>query len=69
MKTAAVALNVIFLIWAISTGGSGVALFLWAAVDLILGMLWLVARLTKSECPVCGAEVPRDLIECNALRL
>jgi hypothetical protein len=65
LKTTTVVLNVIFLIWVIATGGSGVALFLWAAVDLILGMLWLVARLTKSECPTCGTVVRRDRVECN----
>jgi hypothetical protein len=64
--TAAVSLNLIFLIWVIASGGSGVALFLWAAVDVILGMLWFVARLTKSECPVCGSNVRRDADECRS---
>ena len=62
----AVTLNLLFIVWVIASGGSGVALFLWAAVDIILGMLWMLARLTISECPGCGRNVHRDASECSA---
>jgi hypothetical protein len=46
--------------------GIGVALIivLWALGDVILGVLWLVTRPRRRDCPVCGNSVRRGLTRC-----
>lgn len=38
----------------------------WAAIDVILGVLWLVTRQTTRQCPVCGSSVPTGAVICGA---
>jgi hypothetical protein len=47
--------------------GIGVALIigLWVAVDLILGILWLITRRKTRDCPVCGNDVKRGQTRCK----
>mgnify|MGYP001174605836 CR=1 FL=1 len=50
--------------------GSGIAtifiIFLWAAADVILGIVWLVTnRSGKRDCPSCGKSVKRGLTTCQ----
>lgn len=37
---------------------------LWVAVDVILGVLWMVTR--GRECPVCGRRVRRGDVICGS---
>ena len=41
-------------------------IFLWAAADVILGIVWLVTnRSGKRDCPSCGKSVKRGLTTCQ----
>jgi hypothetical protein len=42
----------------------GIIIFIWAAVDVILGIVWLITRPTKRHCPVCGTNVRKGQTEC-----
>lgn len=46
----------------------GVALIiaLWAAVDVILGVLWLVTRPKRRDCPVCGNSMRKGVTSCTS---
>lgn len=51
---------------AVGTGiGVIVIIFLWALVDVILGVLWLITRSKKRQCPVCGNDVKKGLTACG----
>jgi hypothetical protein len=39
-------------------------LFLWAMVDVILGVTWLVTNKSKRSCPACGQNVKKGLTVC-----
>ena len=39
-------------------------LFLWAMVDVILGVTWLVTNKNKRTCPACGQTVKKGLTVC-----
>jgi hypothetical protein len=45
--------------------GVGIVIFFWVAVDLILGVIWLITdrRLTR-DCPVCGNDVKKGVTVC-----
>jgi hypothetical protein len=47
--------------------GIGVALIigLWVAVDLILGLLWLITRPKRRDCPVCGFAAKKGVTVCR----
>ncbi|MGZ5408310.1 MAG: hypothetical protein ACXWDG_11075 [Aeromicrobium sp.] len=46
--------------------GVGIIVFLWAFVDIILGILWLVTRpKDRRACPVCGTDVKTGLTVCS----
>jgi zinc-ribbon domain len=44
--------------------GAGIIIFLWALVDVILGVIWLITRPKRRECPACGTEVKRGVTRC-----
>jgi amino acid transporter len=44
--------------------GVGIIIVLWAFVDIILGVLWLVTRRKGRACPVCGTEVKTGVTVC-----
>jgi hypothetical protein len=48
--------------------GTGIGVFLiivlWALGDVILGVLWLVTRPRRRDCPVCGNGVRRGVTQC-----
>jgi hypothetical protein len=48
--------------------GTGIAVFgvvvLWALVDVILGVVWMVTRGSKRACPVCGNSVKKGMVVC-----
>ncbi len=46
--------------------GIGIIIFLWAAADVILGIVWLITRPNKRHCPVCGSSVRKGQTECVA---
>ena len=37
----------------------------WAAVDIVLGILWLVTNKNQRSCPVCGKRVKPGKIVCR----
>lgn len=41
-------------------------LFLWALVDVILGVIWVVTNKNKRTCPACGHNVKKGLLGCPA---
>jgi hypothetical protein len=45
--------------------GIGLVLFLWALVDVILGVIWLVTNKSKRTCPACGRNVKKGLLVCT----
>ena len=46
--------------------GIGLVLFLWALVDIILGVIWLVTNRKKTrECPICGYDVKKGVTSCK----
>lgn len=46
--------------------GVGIVIFFWAAVDAILGVIWLVTRSRGRTCPVCGSNVKRGYTQCRS---
>ena len=44
--------------------GIGIVIFLWALVDVILGVIWLVTNKAKRTCPACGRNVRKGLLIC-----
>lgn len=48
--------------------GAGVIILIvvWALVDVILGVLWLVTRPHTRTCPVCGNSVHRGVTRCGS---
>jgi len=50
----------------VGTGiGVGLIIGLWAAGDVILGVLWLITRPHTRTCPACGDSVRRRLTRCS----
>jgi hypothetical protein len=45
--------------------GIGLVVFLWALVDVILGVIWLVTNKSKRTCPACGRNVKKGLLVCT----
>jgi len=45
--------------------GVGLVIFLWAAVDVILGIIWLVTNRSQRDCPICGRSVKKGLTKCG----
>jgi hypothetical protein len=45
--------------------GIGLIIFLWALVDVILGVIWLVTNKSKRTCPACGRNVKKGLLVCT----
>ena len=39
-------------------------LFLWAMIDVILGVTWVVTNKNKRSCPACGQNVKKGLTVC-----
>jgi len=51
---------------AIGAGVGGILIFvLWALGDVILGVIWLVTRSTKRNCPACGNAVKKGKTTCG----
>lgn len=46
--------------------GIGLVIFLWALVDVILGVVWLVTNKSKRTCPACGRNVKKGLLVCTS---
>src|SRR5689334_17902165 len=44
--------------------GIGLIIFLWALVDVILGVIWLVTNKGKRTCRACGRNVKKGLLTC-----
>lgn len=38
--------------------------FLWAMVDVILGVTWVVTNKNKRSCPACGHNVRKGIVVC-----
>ena len=50
---------------AIAAGiGMGLIIFLWAIVDVILGLIWLVTNRGQRDCPACGRAVKKGKTSC-----
>lgn len=45
--------------------GVGIIIFLWAFVDFILGIIWLVTNRGQRDCPVCGRAVKKGNTSCG----
>lgn len=45
--------------------GVGIIIFLWAFVDIILGLIWLVTNRGQRDCPVCGRAVKKGKTSCG----
>jgi hypothetical protein len=48
-----------------ATIGVGIIIGLWAFVDVILGVLWLVTKPKARPCPVCGNDVRKGEVICR----
>ncbi|WP_447005121.1 hypothetical protein ACRAKI_00750 [Saccharothrix isguenensis] len=59
----ALAVNVLFLTWVVA-GGGPMGVFLWIAADVVLAVVWLVARHRSHDCPSCGRALKRDVAVC-----
>lgn len=46
--------------------GIGIIIFLWAAIDVILGVSWAVTRPKRRMCPACGTDVKTGLTACGS---
>lgn len=48
--------------------GTGIGVFLvivfWGFVDIILGVLWLVTRSKRRDCPACGEKMTKKAPTC-----
>lgn len=45
--------------------GVGIIVGFWAVVDIILGILWLVTRGSRRQCPQCGYDVKKGQMTCK----
>src|SRR3954453_19209344 len=45
--------------------GAAMIIGLWVAVDIILGIIWLITRPKTRDCPVCGDYVKRGQTRCK----
>lgn len=45
--------------------GAGLVIVLWAAADVILGILWLITKPRTRDCPACGRVVKRGQTDCK----
>jgi hypothetical protein len=45
--------------------GAAMIIGLWVAVDIILGIIWLITRPKTRDCPVCGDDVKRGQTRCK----
>jgi hypothetical protein len=45
--------------------GVAIAVFLWLLADLFLGLIWLLTRPRKRECPQCRFKTKRDEPRCS----
>lgn len=45
--------------------GIGLIIFLWALIDVILGVVWMVTNKSKRTCPACGRNVKKGLLVCT----
>jgi hypothetical protein len=49
----------------VGTGiGVGIIVTLWAFVDVILGVIWLITNPKRRTCPACGNDVKKGLTAC-----
>lgn len=48
-----------------ATIGVGIIIGLWAFVDVILGVLWLITKPKTRACPVCGYSVKKGQVSCR----
>ncbi len=46
--------------------GVGIVIVLWALVDVILGVLWLITGRSGRDCPACGRGVKKGLTACKS---
>ncbi|MGH3325983.1 MAG: hypothetical protein ACRDOV_16380 [Streptomyces sp.] len=50
--------------------GTGIGVFglilIWALGDIILGVLWMITKPHKRECPACGNSVRKGVMRCGA---
>jgi hypothetical protein len=46
--------------------GIGLIIFLWAAADIILGIVWLITNRKSRSCPTCGKDVKKGLTACKS---
>lgn len=45
--------------------GIGIIIFLWAFVDIILGLIWLITNRGQRDCPACGRAVKKGKTSCE----
>jgi len=46
--------------------GIGLIIVLWAFVDVILGIIWLVTGRSSRSCPTCGKDVKKGVTACKS---
>ena len=46
--------------------GIGFIIVLWAFVDIILGVIWLVTGRSSRSCPTCGRDVKKGVTVCKS---
>lgn len=46
--------------------GLGLIIVLWAASDVILGLVWLITNRKSRTCPTCGKDVKKGLTACKS---
>lgn len=44
--------------------GAGLIIGLWVAADVILGVLWLITRPKRRDCPACGHSLRKGVTTC-----
>ena len=44
--------------------GIGIIIFLWAFIDIILGLIWVVTNRGQRDCPTCGKAVKKGHTKC-----
>jgi hypothetical protein len=44
--------------------GFTLILILWAIIDVILGVIWLITNRGQRDCPVCGKAVKKGKTKC-----
>ncbi|MFR9676383.1 hypothetical protein [Streptomyces sp. TR02-1] len=51
----------------VGTGiGVSLLILLWALGDIILGVIWLITKPAKRECPACGNSVRKGVMQCRS---